>query len=48
MNATTVTVDLAKSVFQLADAADAAALLEAARASDTRPVRIKSVEQQAL
>ena len=30
------------------DAADAAALLEAARASDMRPVRIKSVEQQAL
>lgn len=30
------------------DAADAAALLEAARASDIRPVRIKSVEQQAL
>lgn len=31
-----------------ADAADAAALLEAARASDIRPVRVKSVEQQAL
>ena len=30
------------------DAADAAALLEAARASDLRPVRVKSVEQQAL
>lgn len=30
------------------DAADAAALPEAARASDIRPVRIKSVEQQAL
>jgi transposase len=30
------------------DAADAAALLEAARASDMRPVHIKSVEQQAL
>jgi transposase len=30
------------------DAADAAALLEALRASDIRPVRIKSVEQQAL
>ena len=30
------------------DAADAAALLEAARASDIRPVRIKSIEQQAL
>ena len=30
------------------DAADAAALLEAARPSDMRPVRIKSVEQQAL
>jgi transposase len=30
------------------DAADAAALLEAARASDMRPVRVKSVEQQAL
>jgi len=30
------------------DAADAAALLEAARASDMHPVRIKSVEQQAL
>lgn len=30
------------------DAADATALLEAARASDIRPVRIKSVEQQAL
>ena len=30
------------------DAADAAALLEAARASDMRPVRIKSIEQQAL
>jgi transposase len=30
------------------DAADAVALLEAARASDIRPVRIKSVEQQAL
>ena len=30
------------------DAADAAALLEAARASDIRPVRVKSVEQQAL
>jgi len=30
------------------DAADAAALLEAARASDIVPVRIKSVEQQAL
>ena len=30
------------------DAADAAALLEAARASDMRPVRIKSVEQEAL
>lgn len=30
------------------DATDAAALLEAARASDIRPVRIKSVEQQAL
>lgn len=30
------------------DAADATALLEAARASDMRPVRIKSIEQQAL
>jgi transposase len=30
------------------DAADAAALLEAARASDMAPVRVKSVEQQAL
>ncbi len=30
------------------DAADAAALLEAARASDLRPVKVKSVEQQAL
>ena len=30
------------------DAADAAALLEAARASDITPVRVKSVEQQAL
>jgi hypothetical protein len=30
------------------DAADAAALLEAARASDIEPVRVKSVEQQAL
>lgn len=30
------------------DAADAAALLEAARASDIRPVRVKSVEQQSL
>ena len=30
------------------DATDAAALLEAARAADLRPVRIKSVEQQAL
>lgn len=30
------------------DAADAAALLEATRASDMRPVRVKSVEQQAL
>jgi transposase len=30
------------------DAADAAALLEAAHASDMRPVRVKSVEQQAL
>jgi transposase len=30
------------------DAADATALLEAARASDIRPVRVKSVEQQAL
>ena len=30
------------------DAADAAALLEAARASDIAPVRVKSVEQQAL
>ena len=30
------------------DAADAAALLEAARASDIRSVRVKSVEQQAL
>jgi len=30
------------------DAVDAAALLEAARSSDIRPVRIKSVEQQAL
>jgi transposase len=30
------------------DAADAAALLEAARASDIRAVRIKSIEQQAL
>ena len=30
------------------DAADAAALLEAARASDIRPVRVKSVGQQAL
>ena len=30
------------------DAPDAAALLEAARASDMQPVRIKSVEQQAL
>lgn len=30
------------------DAADAAALLEAARASDICPVRVKSVEQQAL
>lgn len=29
------------------DATDAAALLEAARASDIRPVRVKSVEQQA-
>ena len=28
------------------DAKDAAALLEAARASDLRPVRVKSVEQQ--
>ena len=30
------------------DATDAAALLEACRASDLRPVRVKSVEQQAL
>jgi transposase len=30
------------------DAADAAALLEAARASDMHPVRVKSLEQQAL
>jgi transposase len=30
------------------DAADAAALLEAARCADLRPVRVKSVEQQAL
>ena len=30
------------------DAADAVALLEAARASDIKPVRVKSVEQQAL
>jgi len=30
------------------DAAEAATLLEAARASDRRPVRVKSVEQQAL
>ena len=30
------------------DAADAAALLEAARCADIRPVRVKSVEQQAL
>ena len=30
------------------DAADAAALLEAARASDIQPVRVKSIEQQAL
>jgi transposase len=30
------------------DAADAAALLEACRASDMHPVRVKSVEQQAL
>jgi len=30
------------------DAADAAALLEAARAGDLHPVRVKSVEQQAL
>lgn len=30
------------------DATDAAALLEAARASDIRPVRMKSAEQQAL
>ena len=30
------------------DAADATALLEATRASDIRPVRVKSVEQQAL
>lgn len=30
------------------DAADAAALLEAARSSDIRPVRVKSLEQQAL
>jgi len=30
------------------DAADAAALLEACRASDIQPVRVKSVEQQAL
>lgn len=30
------------------DATDAAALPEAARASDIRPVRVKSVEQQAL
>ncbi|MDP3797356.1 MAG: hypothetical protein Q8R06_09405 [Polaromonas sp.] len=68
MNATTVAVDLAKSVFQLAaahaspgldvkllpaqyihayvkrnrtDAAYAAALLEAARASDILPVRVR-------
>ena len=30
------------------DATDAAALLEAARCADIRPVRVKSVEQQAL
>jgi transposase len=30
------------------DASDAVALLEAARASDLRPVRVKSIEQQAL
>jgi transposase len=30
------------------DAADARALLEAGRASDIKPVRVKSVEQQAL
>jgi transposase len=30
------------------DAADAAALLEAARCADIRPVRVKSIEQQAL
>ncbi len=29
------------------DAADAAALLQAARACDIRPVRVKSIEQQA-
>jgi transposase len=90
MNATTVAVDLAKNVYQLAvadsswkvieqhrltrtqferwiavkllpaayirayvkrnktDAADTCALLEAARSSGITPVRIKSVEQQAL
>jgi transposase len=30
------------------DAADAAALLEAARCADVKPVRVKSIEQQAL
>jgi len=30
------------------DAADAAALMEAARCADIRPVRVKSIEQQAL
>ena len=30
------------------DAADAAALIEASRADDLLPVRVKSIEQQAL
>jgi hypothetical protein len=38
---------LGKNVFELA-VADAAALLEALRCADIAPVRIKSVEQQAL
>ena len=45
MKTTTVGVELAKNCFQLADAA---ALIEASRCEEIKPVAVKCVEQQVL
>lgn len=49
MNATTIAIDLAKDVFEVALAdSDAAALVQAARDPDILPVAIKSEYQQSI